>query len=495
LIRIIVVVYEDGIVWRGEHRRLRRDLLVSKTYEEWKLAAARLDEFMKHNDWKEGDDTQHLYDAALLRKTTRKLSYSRRVNDCDKLLRHLMHACKHNHAGCENEGLYSNTYLGSKVDVHRFYDEVELAIKHVIESPVISVESKMTFFKSASDIYGKTGLALSGGGGMTYYHLGLLKVLFEQDLMPMVISGSSGGSLMAALICTRTNEEIVEDGVFTPEVMGHVLTIAADPWDVRIKRFFKDGFLFHPAVPFQKLEVMTKGHLTFREAHEKTGRVLCITVVPDEANTHKPAKVLNYITAPDVIISSAICASCALPGLLPSGVLLCKTPSGKFAPYQDVNTRWRDGSIRHDIPDLTSLGVTFTIASQVNFHITPFFFDAQGSCGAPAAHRGGRGWRGGFALSTLNQLLMLDLKKWLALCRDMRLLPPINATDMSSIFLQKVQFEGNVTVLPAKRNVLLDLPFVLEDPGVEGLRAYITQGEQKMWPKLLMSEHRLRIEK
>ena len=40
--------------------------------------------------------------------------------------------------------------------------------------------------------------SLSGGALLGLYHFGVIKTLFEQDLLPRTISGSSMGSIMAA---------------------------------------------------------------------------------------------------------------------------------------------------------------------------------------------------------------------------------------------------------------------------------------------------------
>lgn len=52
-----------------------------------------------------------------------------------------------------------------------------------------------------------------------------------------------------------------------------------------------------------KLQWVTFGSITFREAFERTGRVLNVTVVP--FGGHGPPKLLNHLTAPNVIIWSA----------------------------------------------------------------------------------------------------------------------------------------------------------------------------------------------
>ena len=44
---------------------------------------------------------------------------------------------------------------------------------------------------------------LSGAGALGPFHLGVTKALLEQDLLPDVISGSSAGSFVAAVIGTH----------------------------------------------------------------------------------------------------------------------------------------------------------------------------------------------------------------------------------------------------------------------------------------------------
>ncbi|KAI8614289.1 acyl transferase/acyl hydrolase/lysophospholipase [Chytriomyces sp. MP71] len=494
LVRLFVSIYESTVIWHGQQRKLWKTLRASRTFSEWRTNAERLDSFMKHDQWRLEDDTQQLYNAGLVRRSIRKLREARmKDSDPREVMKHLSHACKKNHAGSMNEGLFTNSYVGTKADVEDFFAEVETSIKYVTASKNVTSEEKSVFFKSVSRNFGRTALSLSGGGSITYYHMGVLKALFEQNLLPDVISGTSGGSLLAAIVCTRTDEELRQDKIFDPAVMAPQFTIMKDSWMARFQRLFSEGYLFDVNRGFENVGELTKGHMTFLEAYQKTGRVLCITVTPDEANTTTPSKVLNFMTAPDVIISSAVCASCALPWVLPSTRLLCKTESGEYVKWKGSGVRWRDGSIRSDVPDLSMLNVSFHIVSQVNPHITIFFYESQGSPGCPTPHRGGRGWRGGFLASSLIHMLDLDLKKWLRLCKDLRLLPAIGETDVSQVFLQ--QFEGSVTVLPASSNVLADCMYILRDPTKERLVDYIRHGELKTWPKLGMIGHKVRIEK
>ena len=47
-----------------------------------------------------------------------------------------------------------------------------------------------------------------GGGGLGIYHYGVLKCLYEEGMVPRVISGSSAGSIYAAIFATKKYEEL-----------------------------------------------------------------------------------------------------------------------------------------------------------------------------------------------------------------------------------------------------------------------------------------------
>lgn len=47
------------------------------------------------------------------------------------------------------------------------------------------------------------------------------------------------------------------------------------------------------------------GNFTFLEAYERTGRILNVSVCP--ADTNEPARLLNYLTAPQVLLRGSSC--------------------------------------------------------------------------------------------------------------------------------------------------------------------------------------------
>jgi TAG lipase/steryl ester hydrolase/phospholipase A2/LPA acyltransferase len=64
----------------------------------------------------------------------------------------------------------------------------------------VPTDAKLAFFNETRHSYGRTGLLLSGGAYLGYYHVGLLTALFYEGLLPRVISGASAGSLICGVM-------------------------------------------------------------------------------------------------------------------------------------------------------------------------------------------------------------------------------------------------------------------------------------------------------
>ncbi|TPX35445.1 hypothetical protein SmJEL517_g02182 [Synchytrium microbalum] len=512
IVRQYVVIWEYLVVWRGRMKAIRTRLNNAKSYKEWETCARELDKYLGNDEWTKIDDCGD-YDVPLIRKMARKLKKLRTsgestaVREVRKVLAH--GACKADVGGVQNGSLYSYTYFGTKQIVESYVEETVASLNFVAKSNELSLDERKQFLKLASKNYGRTALCLSGGATFAYYHLGLLKALFEEGLLPPVITGTSGGSLVAAMICVRTDAEL-RDEVFKTEVYK-VLTACSETLWVKFKRLFKTGAMFDEVDWQDKIQWITKGALTFSEAYKRTGRILNISVLPD--GPHATAKVLNYITAPDTVIYSAVIASSAIPGILRPIELIMKDDRGNLVPYRAAGRKWRDGSLTTDIPEKTLhqlFNVNYTIVSQANPHIVLWFYHSKGAPGSPAAHRYGRGWRGGFVASTLVTALKLDLIKWVSVLRDLEL-ARVAGMDLSSVFLQR--FEGNCTITgkrrlgptfdtthakaplpPIARPALVDYIFILSDPNERRMQRYFQVGAERTFPKIHMIENRMRIE-
>jgi TAG lipase / steryl ester hydrolase / phospholipase A2 / LPA acyltransferase len=199
-----------------------------------------------------------------------------------------------------------------------------------------------------------------------FYHMGVVKTLLEQGVLPRVISGSSAGSLVAGVLGTHTDAEMQR--FYDP---ANVHFEAEREASVFSRMFFGTN----PSIDVSDLEKIIDrliADMTFQEAYEKTGRQVSITVAP--AETHQRSRLLNAITSPNVYIRSAVMASCAVPGVFPPVMLMAKNAHGEPQPYLPTR-KWVDGSIADDLPAkrLSRLYSTnHYIVSMVNPIATPF---------------------------------------------------------------------------------------------------------------------------
>jgi len=70
--------------------------------------------------------------------------------------------------------------------------------------------------------------------------LGIVKALFEQSLLPKVICGTAAGALVAALVCSKTDEELPL--LFKPggiDFSAFQKRSETGKWKRRAKRFLK----------------------------------------------------------------------------------------------------------------------------------------------------------------------------------------------------------------------------------------------------------------
>ncbi|KAJ9084564.1 hypothetical protein DSO57_1023230 [Entomophthora muscae] len=489
ILRQFVAAWEYLYVWRGKLGLLRQKLREAKSYDEWKEAALQLDSHMGKNSWRNQPKMAY-YDHKLISDLLEKTSGFRKTGQIQKLMEILLQAGLRNNVGnIDSVRLYSNTYYGTKKVVENFLTEVTESLNFIGSSPHLTSSEKKRFFKAAFRNYGRSALCLSGGASLAYFHFGVVRTLLDNNMLPKIITGTSAGSMIAAMIACRSDDELRE--LLNPDM--HILINACeDPIMKKLHRLMTTGTLFSAREFAEKCQWVTKGHTTFLEAYRMTGKILNITAVP--YNSYGPTKLFNYLSTPNVVIWSAVLASSSIPSVLEPITLMIKMEDGTLEPYLGAGVKWRDGSIKTDIPIEAlnaQFNVKYTIVSQANPHVAVFYYENRGSVGRPAAHRNGKGWRGGFLASSLEHYLKLDLKKWLRVLRDLELLPFIMKQDVSNLWLQK--FDGNVTILPfiSPSNYL----HIVSDPTFGRMVDYFRNGAIKTWPKLHMIHNRTKIER
>jgi predicted acylesterase/phospholipase RssA len=312
-------------------------------------------------------------------------------------------------------------------------------IKHIFLK-----EKVKTVLKRARAAYGRTALCLSGGAMMGNYHFGAVKALLETDLLPHIISGTSAGSVIGAMICTRTEEELARD--MRPDVLQPQMKLFASSWGERIARLYRHGTMFDHEDWHRRVRWFTCGDMTFEEAYKKTGRVFCVSL--SATSKKAPPILVNYITAPNVVIASAVVASASVPGFINATKLQVKDENGNIRYQAKSDEAYRDGSIDSDIPTTglaEMLNCRFFLAAQSNPHIVPFFYNAKGDVGRPSRWSSGArddSWRGGFLLSALEMYLKNDMRSKFHFLNDLEVAVGFTSTMMTQVY------SGSTTIVP-----------------------------------------------
>ena len=80
------------------------------------------------------------------------------------------------------------------------------------------------------------------------------------------------------------------------------------------------------------------GDLTFSEALEKSGLHINVAVAPYDGSQN--ARIMNAYTAPNLLVWSAVLASCAVPVLFPAVRLTSKTVMVSIRPTWPIPDGW-----------------------------------------------------------------------------------------------------------------------------------------------------------
>ncbi|KAJ3395013.1 hypothetical protein HDU84_004471 [Entophlyctis sp. JEL0112] len=123
----------------------------------------------------------------------------------------------------------------------------------------------------------------------------------------------------------------------------------------KLYRFMNHGCVFDVEEFIKATKANIGGDLTFQEAYNKSRRVLNIAV--SSSTTFEMPRLLNYLTAPNVVIWSAVAASCALPLIYRSAPLMYKNNIGKIEPWNPSGHRWIDGSVEGYLSFFTVIGL------------------------------------------------------------------------------------------------------------------------------------------
>ena len=183
--------------------------------------------------------------------------------------------------GIGSSALYGKAKFGTKNLIEDYVEEVAQALEHLASPDVdsISFEEKIDFFQRASHCFGRSALMMSGSGTLLYFHLGVAKALWQERLLPDIISGSSGGALVGSVMCACTDEELNQ--LFDPDELpgkeNPAGLIARLVSTVKPQRVTADDI-------WAMLEEFLPDY-TFDEAYRRTGRHINVSVAPADRSS------------------------------------------------------------------------------------------------------------------------------------------------------------------------------------------------------------------
>ncbi|CAE7933154.1 SDP1, partial [Symbiodinium sp. KB8] len=280
LLRSIISHSSDWIQEQFQIRALRKKMANAQSFTKWEKAARKLDTLTDAMLWVVEPDGH--YDHRLVRDQLMTLRALRRENGTLEIAHVLRAGLHRNLGGIAHPALYQVAATGTKSMIRDYINEVVDILLYLSCNPFEEFPSvrKLVFLRETLHAFGRTALVLSGGATMAMYHLGVAKALSENALLPHIISGSSGGSIVAALVGVASDDELPR--MFRPE------NLRLDPFGKpsdggfkalkrRATRLWKRGVLFDVEV-LQRCMRENIGDLTFLEAYWKTNRVLNITV-------------------------------------------------------------------------------------------------------------------------------------------------------------------------------------------------------------------------
>jgi predicted acylesterase/phospholipase RssA len=441
--------------------KLRRsDLQHASDYASWREIAQELDRLEGSDAWKE-DETSDDYDHYLIKERLDQMRALRRRANVRPLVFMLHEGLHGNLANITNPALYNVARVGTKKLIEEYVGEVARCLDYICagDFPDFTQDEKIVFFKRTGSVFGRSALMLSGGATLGMFHLGVIKALHLQELLPRVISGSSAGAIIAAMAGVRDDRQLPL--IFDPDS----LNLRAFQ-SVSLAHVLRGRAVMNPA-QLESCLAQNVGEESFEQAFERTRRIVGVTVSPSEPHQH--GRLLNYLTAPNVLVSRAVLASCAVPGVFPPVMLEAHDFSGRVVPYMP-SKRWVDGTLSSDLPMLRLArmhNVNHYIVSQTNPHIVPFMSDKLPKRGlAPLAR----------------ELVTSSGRNALALARNH--IDPYGAgrvlNKLDNVIRQR--YSGDVNVFP--RHSPRQLLRMFSNPSAEDIRRFIAEGERATWPKI-----------
>lgn len=491
---------------KSDKRLLIETLHAAREFEEWHASALQLDRLLGNDMWRTSpaDYPHNYYNTGLIAERTEMLesALADATDNGDIMHIHdiLRSGLTRNIGGILNPKLYSKANAGTKLMIEDYLSLVVEAIRHFATWPTalpleegLTPQMKLDVLHDARMAYGRTVLVLQGGSIFGLCHLGVVKAMYQRGLLPRIIAGTATGALMAAWVGVHTENELlaclsgeqIDLGAFAAsseraaaKANGEGAWLWLQTLHRRAMRFFKSGFILDPEVLEQSVRANV-GEMTFEEAYNKTQRILNITISPSGPGA---ITLLNYLTAPHVLIWSAALVSNAANRSKAPIRLMCKDSSGQTVPYETFPPSSRPYRSSPGMPKespLSRLGELFNvdhfIVSQARPYIAPFLY--------PSLRR----FRTS-AFAIFSRFMLWEFQHRLRQLDILGLLTP----GVKRLLMDEIVPGPALTLVPEIR--LSDWARLLRNPTQGEINHWIERGEKSVWPNAAHLAVRLSVE-
>ncbi|KAL4896379.1 acyl transferase/acyl hydrolase/lysophospholipase [Aspergillus ambiguus] len=490
---------------RGE---LMHRLATACTFEEWESAAFDLDELLSVDLWRQNPTSRH-YDYRLILRRVEALLSAREDGDVLTLCNLLRSGLVRNLGNITSPKLFQHAYAGTKFLIDDYITQVALSIKYVTELQTtanhhggFTSQAKLELLHDTRQAFGRTTLVLQGGSIFGLCHLGVVKALHLQGLLPRIITGTATGALIAALVGVHAEDELLPflngEGIDLsafdrrrdthPSWWHSYLSDSLTTLLRRTRRYIQKGYFFDASV-LEDCVRTNLGDLTFEEAYARSKRILNITVAIS-SKSGSP-NLLNYLTAPNVLIWSAAVASNASSSSFYQPVTIyCKDETGAIVPWphsQDVTFQsWHHVQYSERESPLSRIAELFNvnhfIVSQARPYIVPFLRSnlSVGDRRAPNPAFN--------PTSSMTRLVITELRHRLRQLDSVGLLPP----PLARLLIEETIPGSSLTVVPDLS--LWDFTKLYQNPTKGSLAHWIAEGERGVWPAVSAMKVRCAIE-
>ncbi|EHK48081.1 uncharacterized protein TrAtP1_000797 [Trichoderma atroviride] len=491
----------------------------AETFEDWEEAALHLDNLLGLDLWR-NNPTSKYYDWSLITERLDSLIIAREENNYEQLVNLLRSGLVRNLGNISVPKLYNRSFSGTKYLIEEYIAQVAESVEDISALPTSAATSlyahekaltnqmKLDFIHDTRQAFGRSTLVLQGGAIFGLCHLGVVKALFLRGLLPRIITGTATGALIAALVAIHTEEELpgvlrgdgIDLSAFASKGRNEDGQIPAQQslgsrWNTlmrRIRRFSREGYFLDVTV-LEECVRANVGDLTFEEAYNRSKRVLNITVATDGQGAGVPT-LLNYITAPNVLIwTAAVASNASSPSLYGHSkvTILCKDAHGNIVPWAPANTtdfrHWTHASYTDRDSPLRRIAELFNvnhfIVSQARPYLIPFLqSDMHGPSLVETRSKTTQ------LSAFLVRMVGLEIRHRLRQLDSLRLVP----ASIRRFLIDEQVPAASMTLVPEV--TASDFVRLLETPTQDTLNYWILRGERSVWPAVAALKIRCTVE-